>query len=161
MGIMRWTVYNKLKEIYPDVRLTYGYITKNTRIKAGLPKDHHIDARCAGGYVPEEADSVVYLQKKVRRHNRQIHKANILKGNIKKLNQAQYLVKGFRLYDKVLFESQECFICGRRSTGYFDFRLLDGTSVHKSASWKKLILLEPAKTYLTERKMQVDVKPQE
>ena len=26
MGIMRWAFYNKLKEIYPNVNLTYGYI---------------------------------------------------------------------------------------------------------------------------------------
>lgn len=33
MGVMRWTFYNKLKEIYSNVNMTYGYITKNTRIK--------------------------------------------------------------------------------------------------------------------------------
>lgn len=38
MGIMRWSFYNKLKEIYPNVKMTYGYITKNTRIENNLPK---------------------------------------------------------------------------------------------------------------------------
>ena len=33
MGIMRWAFYNKLKEIYPNVSLTYGYITKHTCMK--------------------------------------------------------------------------------------------------------------------------------
>ena len=37
MGIMRWTLYNRLKEIYEPqgikVKLTYGYITKHTRIE--------------------------------------------------------------------------------------------------------------------------------
>ena len=46
---MRWALYDKLKVTYPDVKLTYGYITKNTRIKNGLPKDHYIDARCISG----------------------------------------------------------------------------------------------------------------
>ena len=46
MGIMRWAFYNKLKELYQNVSLTYGYITKNTRIKNNLPKEHYIDARC-------------------------------------------------------------------------------------------------------------------
>ena len=32
MGIMRWAFYKRLKEIYPNVSLTYGYITKNPRI---------------------------------------------------------------------------------------------------------------------------------
>ncbi len=40
MGIMRWTVYNRLKEMYPNIRLTYGYITKNSRIENNLPKSH-------------------------------------------------------------------------------------------------------------------------
>ena len=46
MGIMRWAFYSKLKEIYPNVSLTYGYITKNIRIRSCLPKEHYIDARC-------------------------------------------------------------------------------------------------------------------
>ncbi|MBR0482295.1 MAG: HNH endonuclease, partial [Firmicutes bacterium] len=33
MGIMRWTLYRRLKELYPGkVSMTYGYITKNIRI---------------------------------------------------------------------------------------------------------------------------------
>ena len=43
-----------------------------------------------------------------------------LKGSKKKLNQAPYIVKGFRLFDKVKFEDKECFVFGRRSSGYFD-----------------------------------------
>ena len=39
MGIMRWTFYNRLKEMYPNVKMTYGYITKNTRITNNLPKE--------------------------------------------------------------------------------------------------------------------------
>ncbi len=39
MGIMRWAFYGRLKEIYPNVHMTYGYITKNTRIKNNLPKE--------------------------------------------------------------------------------------------------------------------------
>lgn len=39
MGIMRWNFYNKLKALYPNVNLTYGYITKNTRINNNLPKE--------------------------------------------------------------------------------------------------------------------------
>ena len=38
MGIMRWSFYDKLKELYPDVHMTFGYITKNTRINNKLPK---------------------------------------------------------------------------------------------------------------------------
>ena len=153
MGIMRWSFYNRLKEIYPNVFMTYGYITKNIRIKNNLPKDHYIDARCISGNPNAEPLGYYFYQKKVRCHNRQIHKANILKGGKKKLNQASYLVKGFRLFDKVEFEGQICFIFARRSSGYFDIRKLNGEVIHRSASWKKLKLLETRKSLLMERRV--------
>ena len=150
MGIMRWAFYNKLKTMYPNVSLTYGYITKNTRINNHLPKDHYIDARCISGHPLATPLGIVYYQKKVRCHNRQIHKNTFLKGGIRKRNQAPYLVKGFRLFDKVLYQGQECFIFGRRSTGYMDLRLLDGTHINASVGFKKLKLLEPRSNYLIE-----------
>ena len=152
MGIMRWSFYNRLKEIYPNVFMTYGYITKDTRIKNNLPKDHYIDARCISGNPNAEPLGYYFYQKKVRCHNRQIHKANILKGGKKKLNQASYLVKGFRLFDKVEFEGQVCFIFGRRSSGYFDIRKLNGEVISRSVSWKKLKILETRKSLLMERR---------
>ncbi len=143
---------NQLKKIYPDVKLTYGYITKDNRIKAGLPKEHYIDARCISGNLKAVSDGVVYFQKKVRCHNRQIHKANFSKGHVRKQNQAPYLVKGFRLFDKVRYNDRECFITGRRSTGYFMLKTLDGVKIHDSAKYKDLVLLEPKKNYITERR---------
>ena len=153
MGIMRWSFYNRLKEIYPNVFMTYGYITKNVRIKSNLPKDHYIDARCISGNPNVEPLGYYFYQKKVRCHNRQIHKANILKGSKKKLNQASYLVKGFRLFDKVKFGEQIGFIFGRRNSGYFDIRKLNREVIHRNASWKNLKLLETRKSLLTERSM--------
>lgn len=161
MGIMRWKLYDKLKKLYSNVSLTYGYITKNTRIKYGLSKEHHVDARCISGNPLAEPLGYYFYQKKVRRHNRQIHKAKPQKGGIRKLNQAPYIVKGFRLFDNVLFEKQECFIFGRRTSGYFDLRTLDGTKIHASANYKKLKLLEPRKGYLTERRMAIPPRPKE
>ena len=103
MGIMRWSLYNQLKELYPNVELTYGYLTKHKRIEKGLSKEHYNDAYCIAGNLKAEPLNTVVYQKKVRCHNRQIHKANILKGGIKKLNQAPYIVKDFRLFDKVKY----------------------------------------------------------
>lgn len=114
MGIMRWYLYTKLNAKYPNVSNTYGYITKNTRIENGLPKDHYIDARCISGNPLASPLGYVFYQKKVRCHNRQIHKCKINKGGYRKRNQAEYTVKGFRLYDKVLWRKQECFIFARR-----------------------------------------------
>ena len=153
MGIMRWSFYNRLKEIYPNVKMTFGYITKNIRINNHLPKEHHIDALCISGNPTVERLVYYYYIKQVRKHNRQIHKANLLKGGIKKLNQAPYLVKGFRLYDKVKYKDDECFIFGRRSSGYFNLRKLDGTNIHKSANCKDLKSIQQRQSLLTEKRM--------
>ena len=155
MGIMRWAFYNKLKELYPNVSLTYGYITKNTRIENGLPKDHYIDARCISGNSLAASDGTVYYQKKVRCHNRQIHKNTILKGGIRKRNQADYEIKGYRLFDTVAYKSNIYTIFGRRNSGFFDIRTLNGTKVNKgSVSCKKLRLIQPNSNYLIEFRRQ-------
>ena len=152
MGIMRWALYEKLKTIYSDVKLTYGYVTKNIRIKNDLPKDHYIDARCISGNPNAVSNGDVYYYKKVRCHNRRIHKNAILKGGYRKRNQAPYEVKGFRLYDKVLWKGQKCFIFARRSTGRMDLRLLDGTHVNASVGYKNLKLLKMRSSYLIEQR---------
>ena len=152
MGIMRWALYGRLKEIYPNVSLTYGYITKNTRIRHGLPKDHFIDARCISGHLDAVSDGTVYFQKKVRCHNRQIHKANFISGGRRKRNQAPYEVMGFRLFDKVRWKGRECFVFGRRSTGRMDLRLLDGTRLNPSVGYKNLRVLEMRKSMLVEER---------
>lgn len=152
MGIMRWAFYEKLKTIYSDVKLTYGYITKNIRIKNGLPKDHYIDARCISGNPLAKPSGEVFYQKKVRCHNRKIHKNTVLKCGIRKLNQCPYIVQGYRLYDRVMYKALECFVFGRRRDGRFAIRLLDGTKINEQISYKKLRFLESAKHYITERR---------
>ena len=157
MGIMRWTFFNRVKETYEPlgimVNMTYGYITKNTRIEHNLPKDHFINARCISGHPDAVSDGTVFYQKKVRCHNRQIHKQKILKGGIRKRNQAPYLVKGFRLFEKVKYHGKQYFIFGRRSSGFFDIRTLDGTKVNKgSVSCKKIRSLDMPRSYLTEER---------
>ena len=152
MTVMRWFIYNGLKELYPHIQLTYGYLTKNTRISNGLRKAHRVDARCISGHPLAKPNQEIFQLKFVRKNNRQLHKATIGKGGKRKSNKAVRFVKGFQLFDKVIYEEQESFIFGRRTSGYFDIRLLDGTKVHASASWKKLKRVEWANTLLVERK---------
>ena len=158
MGVMRWNFYNKLKEIYElqgiEIRMTFGYLTKNTRIRHHLPKEHYIDARCISGHPEAIPNNEVFYQKKVRCHNRQIHKNTIRKGGVRKRNQAGYLVKGYRLFDKVAYEGREYFIFGRRQSGFFDLRDLAGSKVNKgSLSYRKIRFLEPRQYYLCERRV--------
>lgn len=158
MGIIRWNFYDNLKKKYESsgvpVSLTYGYITKHTRIQNNLPKEHYIDARCISGNPTADSNGEYFYQKKVRCHNRQIHKTTILKGGIRKLNQATYVIKNFRLFDKVEYQKEKYFIFGRRNSGFFDIRKLDGTKINNgSISYKKLKLLERRKYYLIERRI--------
>ena len=152
MGIMRWEVLEELKKAWPNVKHSYGYQTKSARIEAKLEKTHRADARCISGSPKVKTSGTWFQLKAVRRNNRMLHKAKILKGGIRKANKAPRLVKGFRLFDKVKFEGRECFIVGRRTTGHFDLRTLSKEKIHNSASFKKLELLETAKTILIERK---------
>lgn len=153
MGVMRWAFYNKLKKTYPNVSLTYGYITKNTRIENGLPKDHYIDARCIGGNPNAVSNGEVFYYKKVRCHNRQIHKCKVLSGGIRKRNQATYYVMDYQMYDKVSYQGKPYIVFGRRNSGFFDIRTLDGTKVNKgSISYKKIRLIEPQSNYIVEKR---------
>ena len=153
MGIMRWSFYEQLKSKYKNVSMTYGYITKNTRIENKLDKSHRVDARCISGNPLSKPSKYWYFIEKKRCQNRQIHKANILKGGRKKLNQAEYIVKGFRLFDKVKYNNKEYFIFGRRNSGFFDIRNLEGNKVNKgSVSCKQLELTRIRKSILFERR---------
>ena len=68
MGVMRWNFYNKLKEIYElqgiEIRMTFGYLTKNTRIRHHLPKEHYIDARCISGHPEAIPSNEAFYQKR-------------------------------------------------------------------------------------------------
>ena len=153
MTVMRWFIYNTVKETYPYVKLTYGFLTKNIRIQNVLEKRHAVDARCISGNPLAEEPKVSYLFRQVRANNRQLHKMTIGKKGKRKANKAERFVHGYQLFDKVHYENQTCFVFGRRKTGYFDLRTLQGVRVHKSASHKKLKLLERETTWL------VDIQP--
>lgn len=152
MGIMHWSLYDKLRETYGNVSMTFGYVTKNTRIEHGLPKEHRVDARCISGNPTAMPPDEWFLQRKVRRHNRQLHKMTIGKGGKRRNNQAPKYVRGFQLFDKVKYDKVECFVFARRMRGYFSVRLVDGTVVSSDVSCKRLSLLERRKSILVDRR---------
>lgn len=148
MGIMKRALYDKLKELYPNVALTYGYITKNTRIRYNLPKDHCIDARCISGNPQVKPLGYVFYQRKVRCHNRQLFKLNALKGGRWKSNQAKRVVFGFRLFDKVKTNGGKIgFVTGRRSSGYFSVKTFSQENISASINYKNLTLLQKRSEY--------------
>ena len=140
MGIMKWRLYDELKSRYSNVSMTFGYITKYNRIKYGIEKSHTSDAFVISKNFNAKRIEYQYLKRLVRRHNRQIHKMKILKGGKKKNNQAPFEVLGFRLFDKVLYNNEICFIYGRRKSGNFNIRDFNGENP-KDVSYKKLKLI--------------------
>lgn len=137
MGIMKWRLYDKLKSLYPNVKMTFGYITKHDRINHGIKKSHVSDAFVISGNFDSYRLGYYYKRKLVRRHNRQIHKMKILKGGVKRLNQAPFKVFGFRLFDKVRYQDNVYFVYGRRTSGCFNIRDIDGNN-NKNPTFKKL-----------------------
>ena len=150
MGIMRKTLVERLRrEVAVPVHETYGYITKYLREKYNISKSHLNDARCVAKAPLAKPLTYYYQSKAVRHHNRQLHRATILKGGVRKLNQAPLYVHGFRLFDKVRYEDTECFVWGRRATGYFLLRNLNNDKIADGVKHTKLTLLERSSNYLT------------
>lgn len=155
MGILRKTLLLRLKQMYPNVHETFGYITKNTRIENSLPKEHYVDARCISGSPLAKPLEYYLYQKCVRRQNRKMTKDKFVKGGIKKNNQLIGDIFGFALFDTVEYQKERYFVFGRRNTGTFDIRTLNGDKVKSgSIDYKKLRLVQKNNNTLTERRWQ-------
>ena len=144
MGIMRKALFNRLKEEIGEAipcYETYGYITKHTRTNACLPKAHVIDARCISGNPYVETDGHYWIIRKLRTNNRQLHKASIIKGGIRKNNQAPREVHGYRLMDSVVYAGRPCFVNGRRQSGYLSLSDISGHVLAGSVNYKHLNLI--------------------
>ena len=150
MNATRWALYDAIKERYPNVKMTYGYITKYNRIQAGLPKAHHIDAKCITGFVTVPSMSQTVVKMKMRRHNRQLHRATFSRGHIRKAASLPTTVFGFQLYDLVLFNNHRYYIKGRRSSGAFALVSVEGLK-NEERRYRKLTLLAHTNAYLTNR----------
>jgi hypothetical protein len=146
MGIMRWAFYNRLKEIYSDVNLTYGYITKARRIENNIEKSHTTDAYCISNNLKAERLDYYFLRKQVRRHNRKLHREVPAKGGVRKRAQVGHFVKGFCLHDTVRYDNKLWFIGGLRQRGSFVLKDLFGNKVEKAPS--KIKFLQHNNSYL-------------
>lgn len=153
MGIMRKSVFFRLKDLFGDFipcHETYGYITKHVRNRAGLPKEHVIDARCISGNPGADSDGHYWIIRKLRANNRQLHRATIHPGGKRRNNQAPREVRGFRLMDSVEYAYRDCFLSGRRMVGKFSVADITGKVLAGSVSYKKLTLKHHNNTYIME-----------
>ncbi len=146
MSILRWKIVDRLRELNNIVSVTYGYITKSGRIALKLEKSHTNDAFCIAGGTVQERVSGNYFIKFVRKCNRSLFKANLLKGGKRKVNTIKRAF-GFSRWDKVICGKIEYFIYGLRSSGYFDIRCLTGEKIDASVKYTDLKLIEPFKTW--------------
>ena len=80
-------------------------------------------------------------------------KINLQNKNFMKMLSRKCFKKDFSFFSQALYKNIECFIFGRRKTGYFDLRKLNGLKIHASAKAEDCILLETSKTFLTERRV--------
>lgn len=131
MNIMRWSVYDRLKVVYPhkNIRLTYGYITKNKRIEYGIEKTHCADAFYIAGNMKSKRNDVLVIGKCVPRHSRSLHVFIPTKGGKRRSTIASHWIGKSRLqrFDTVRYEERECIISGSTN----------GRPILKNVDWTK------------------------
>lgn len=135
MNVMRWAVYERAKAEFKNVHLTYGYVTKNTRIENGIAKTHAADAFCIAKNAHAMRLSSFFMCRCVPRHTRALHVANPKKGGIRRSTIASHKIgmSRFQRFDMVRWKGRECFIFG--STGGRPvLRDIEGYKMHENAS---------------------------
>ena len=135
MNIMRWAVYERAKEEFENVHLTYGYITKHTRIENGIAKTHAADAFCISKNVHAIRLVTFFMCRCVPRHTRALHVANPKKGGIRRSCIASHKIgkSRFQRFDMVRCMGKECFIFGS-TNGKPVLRDIKGIKMHENAS---------------------------
>ena len=135
MNIMRWAVYERAKAEFGNVHLTYGYITKHTRIENGIAKTHAADAFCIAKNVHATRLGDFFLCRCVPRHTRILHVANPKKGGIRRSCIASHKIgkSRFQRYDMVRWKGMTCFIFGS-THGRPILRYIEGLQVANQPS---------------------------
>ena len=135
MNIMRWAVYERAKEEFENVHLTYGYITKHTRIENGIAKTHAADAFCIAKNVNAMRLSSFFMFRCVTRHTRALHVVNPKNGGIRRSCIASHKIgkSRFQRFDMVRWMGKECFIFGS-TNGKPVLRDIKGIKMHENAS---------------------------
>ena len=135
MNIMRWSVYERAKEEFENVHLTYGYVTKHTRIENGIAKTHAADAFCIAKNVHARRSKSFFMCRCVPRHTRALHVATPKKGGIRRSTIASHKIgkSRFQRFDMVRWKGKECFIFGS-TNGRPVLRNVDGKLVTEQPS---------------------------
>ncbi len=105
---------------------TWGFVTKEHRILAGLPKEHCFDAALIAtrGTMPTFCTSTVLVKRCVPDGDYQQTKGVRSEQSI-----TTGKMRGFRKFDKVRYQGQNHFIKGRMATGYAILMDISGNKV--------------------------------
>ena len=142
-------IVEMLKEEFGiPVNATYGFITSRNRAKHGIEKSHINDAMVISGMFSATRMAEPYMMLQFRRHFRQLHRDNILKGGRRKSCKRVHSRFGFRLYDVVEYEGKECYISSLRESGAFELRDSGGEVVSTGKSYKRLKFLHDSRGFL-------------
>jgi N6-L-threonylcarbamoyladenine synthase len=156
MGIMRKTLMRRVKAACPGIEVeeTTGAVTKGVREDHGIMKSHINDALCIAGSPKAERIAETFLCVPKRAHNRSLHKDTVHKEGYREKNQTPKYMFGYQLFEAVKMPGgREGFVFGRRSTGSFDVRRLDGEVLSGGITYKKLIRIGKRKSLLIERRV--------
>ena len=108
-------ISKRLIDCYPDTIETYGYITKQNRFEAKLPKRHYIDACIIANGGPDVnfKSDIVYIKRTITKGD---YRQTNGKRSEKRLTKGK--VCGLKRYDKVQYKGNIYFIKGINSKGY-------------------------------------------
>lgn len=81
-----------------------------------------------------------------------LHKYTIEKKGHRKLNQSPYIVKGFRLYDRVNAKGKEWYISGRGQKGSFVLKTLADDKLKLEIAPSKIKFVSHQHSYVSERR---------
>lgn len=117
------------------LRKTYGYVTKQRRFTASMPKSHTNDAFCIAGNLNAIRLGYCYYMRCVRRHTRSLHVMKPSKGGLRRSAVAPKFIGTSRIqrYDMVRYRGQECFVFGS-TNGRLILKDIYGKKVHKTSS---------------------------
>ena len=130
MNIMRKSIYSQAKDIFKNVSLTYGYITKEARIENHIEKSHSADAYCISGNLGAKRSKSTLRMLCVERHQRSLHRQKVERKGMRRCVIAPHWLENTKLqkYDIVEWKGIEGIIFGS-SNGRPVIRNLDRTLV--------------------------------
>lgn len=102
---------------------------------------------CITGFSTVPSFDTTVVKVKMRRHNRQLHRATFSKGHIRKAASLPKVMYGFQLYDIVMYNQHRYYIKGRRSRGSFALVSVEGLH-DTSRNYNKLTQLAHTNAYL-------------